>query len=101
MTTFFTLPTLPISGLRPSGIPVTLDRVPGKDLGGSVDRPLTWGFVLQVGRSGSSIRTDDRTAGGVMRDLLQSLLDSLDAEPLDDMATDEQVLDRTALLVAV
>ena len=36
-----------------------------------------------------------------MQDLLQSLLDSVDAEPLDHLVTDEQVLDRTALLVAV
>lgn len=36
-----------------------------------------------------------------MRELLQSLLDSLDAGPLDGMVTADQVLDRTALLVAV
>ena len=36
-----------------------------------------------------------------MRALLQSLLDSLDADVLDDMVTADQVLDRTALLVAV
>jgi hypothetical protein len=36
-----------------------------------------------------------------VRKLLQSLLDSLDAEPLDDMVTADQVLGRTALLVAV
>ncbi len=36
-----------------------------------------------------------------MRELLQSLLDSMDAEPLDDMVTADQALDRTALLVAV
>jgi hypothetical protein len=36
-----------------------------------------------------------------MRELLQSLLDSLDAEPFDDLVTADQVLDRTSLLVAV
>jgi Domain of unknown function (DUF222) len=36
-----------------------------------------------------------------VRELLQSLLDSLDAEPLEDMVTADQVLDRTALLVRV
>ncbi|TFV64258.1 UNVERIFIED_ORG: HNH endonuclease [Bacillus sp. AZ43] len=34
-------------------------------------------------------------------ELLQSLLDSLQAEPLDDLVTADQVLDRTSLLVAV
>jgi hypothetical protein len=36
-----------------------------------------------------------------MRELLHSLLASLDAEPVDGMLTVDQVLDRTALLVAV
>jgi hypothetical protein len=36
--------------------------------------------------------------GGVMRELLQSLLD---AGPIEDLITDDQLLDRTALLVAV
>src|SRR4051812_42556601 len=36
-----------------------------------------------------------------MRELVQSLLDSLDADPLDGLVTDDQVLQRTALLVAV
>ncbi|CAA9218201.1 MAG: hypothetical protein; putative nucleic acid binding and endonuclease domains [uncultured Blastococcus sp.] len=36
-----------------------------------------------------------------MRELLQSMLDSLDARPLEGLVTDEQVLDRTAVLVAV
>jgi hypothetical protein len=36
-----------------------------------------------------------------VRELLQSLLDSLDTEPLDGMVTADQVLDRTALLVAM
>jgi len=36
-----------------------------------------------------------------MRELLQALLDSLDAGPLDGMVTADQVLDRTSLLVAV
>ncbi len=36
-----------------------------------------------------------------MQELLRSLLDSLDAGPLDDLVTADQVLDRTALLVAV
>jgi hypothetical protein len=36
-----------------------------------------------------------------MRELLQALLDSLDAAELDDMVTAEQVLDRTELLVKV
>ncbi len=36
-----------------------------------------------------------------MRELLQSLLDALADGPLDDLLTDEEVLDRTALLVRV
>ena len=36
-----------------------------------------------------------------MRELLQSLLDSLDDEPLEDVVTADQVLDRTSLRVAV
>src|SRR4051812_24005871 len=36
--------------------------------------------------------------GGVVRELLRALLD---AEPLEDLVTDDQVLDRTRLLVAV
>ena len=35
-----------------------------------------------------------------MRELLQSLLDSLDTAPLDELVTADQVLDRAALLVA-
>jgi hypothetical protein len=38
--------------------------------------------------------------GGVVRELLQALLDSLDVTALDDMVAAPQVLDRTALLVA-
>ena len=36
-----------------------------------------------------------------MREVVQSLLDSLGAEPLDELVTADQVLERTALLVAV
>jgi hypothetical protein len=36
-----------------------------------------------------------------VRELLQSMLDSLDAAPLEGLVTDDQVLNRTALLVAV
>ncbi len=36
-----------------------------------------------------------------MRELLQSLLDAVDTEPLDGLVTDGQMLDRTTLLVAV
>jgi Domain of unknown function (DUF222) len=39
--------------------------------------------------------------GGVVRELLQSVADSLDAAGLEDLVTADQVLDRTALLLAV
>ncbi|MGY1804841.1 DUF222 domain-containing protein [Blastococcus sp. SYSU D00922] len=39
--------------------------------------------------------------GGVVRELLQALLDAVDTCPRGDLVTADQVLDRTALLVAV
>src|SRR4051812_12221504 len=74
--------------------------LPGVAQGAStdVDRAQSWGFMVRWTASSGIIRTGDRVAGGVVQELLQSLLD---AAPLEGLVSDEQVLNRTKLLVAV
>src|SRR4051794_35631894 len=98
MTTFFTLPTLPMSGRRPCGIPVTSFRRPRKGRRQSVHRLLTWGFTSRWVSGRGRLRTPDRTALEVVVGELESALDALAADDLDDLAA-PHYLDRTRLLV--